>query len=95
MTTYTVLADVNEREFQNPQELISIWGDIREDIQRLGGELVDSYALIGGFDFLVTFEVEEEDAAMQIAMAIERHGLDTQTMRAMSIDRMGELVEDI
>lgn len=95
MSTYTVLADVNEGEFQNAQELVSIWGDIREDIERLGGDLLDSYALIGGYDFLLTFEVEEEDAAMQIAMAIERHGLDTQTMRAMSIDRMGELVDDI
>ena len=95
MSTYTVLADVNEREFQNAQELVTIWGDIREDVERLGGELVDSYALVGGYDFLLTFEVDDEDAAMQIAIAIERHGLDTETMRAVPIERMGELVDDI
>jgi uncharacterized protein with GYD domain len=94
MSTYTVLADVNEREFQNAQELVTIWGDIREDVERLGGELVDSYALVGGYDFLVTFEVDDEDAALQIAVAIERYGLDTETMRAVPIERMGELVED-
>ncbi|UPV75560.1 GYD domain-containing protein [Halorussus limi] len=95
MVTYTVLADVNEQEFQNPQELVTVWGEIRADIERLGGELRESYALIGDYDFQLTFEVEEEDAAIQIAMAIERHGLDTKTMRAMSIDRLGELVDDV
>lgn len=95
MVTYTILADVNEQEFQNPQELVTIWGEIREDIERLGGELIDSYALIGGYDYRLTFEVTDEDTAMQIALAIERHGLDTQTMRAISIDRLGELVDDI
>lgn len=95
MSTYAVLADVDERQFQNAQELVTIWGDIREDVERLGGELVDSYALVGGYDFLLTFEVDDGDAAMRIAIAIERHGLDTETMRAVPIERMGELVEDI
>jgi uncharacterized protein with GYD domain len=95
MATYTVLADVNEDEFQNPQELVTIWGAIREDIEKLGGQLVDSYALVGGYDFQLTFEVEDEDAAIQIAMAIERHGLDTETMRALPVERLGELIEDV
>ncbi|PSQ04049.1 gyd domain protein [Halobacteriales archaeon QS_6_71_20] len=95
MVIYTVLADVNEDQFQNPQELVSVWGDIREDVQRLGGELRESYALVGTSDFLVTFEVEEEDAAIQIAIAIERHGLDTETMRAVPIERMSDIVDDI
>ena len=95
MPTYIVLADVNEQEFQNPQELVTVWGEIQADIERLGGELRESYALIGGYDFQLTFEVPEDDTAIQIAMAIERHGLDTKTMRALSIDRVGELIEDI
>lgn len=95
MATYTILADVNEDEFQNPQELVAIWGEIREDIERLGGELLHSYALVGGYDFQLTFEVDDEDAAIQIAIAVERHGLDTHTMRALSIDRLGELVDDV
>jgi len=95
MVIYTVLADVNEDQFQNPQELVSIWGDIREDVRRLGGELRESYALVGTYDFQLTFEVEEEDAAIQIAIAIERHGLDTETMRAVPIERMSDIVDDI
>lgn len=95
MPTYTVLADVNERQFQNPQELIAIWGEIRGDIERTGGELVDSYALLGEYDFQLTFRVPDEDAAMQIALVIEGYGLDTKTMRSFPVDRLGELVDDI
>jgi uncharacterized protein with GYD domain len=95
VATYNILADVNEQEFQNPQELVTVWADIRADIERLGGEVRDSYALVGSYDFQVTFEVEDEDAAIQISMAVERHGLDTETMRAMPIDRLGELIDDV
>ncbi|QZX99643.1 GYD domain-containing protein [Halobaculum rubrum] len=95
MLTYTVLADANEAQFQNPQELVSIRGGVREDIERLGAELRESHALVGGYDFLLTFEVEDEEAALQVAIAIEGHGLDTETMRAIPIERMGELVEDL
>jgi len=95
MPIYVMIADVNEQEFQNVQELSSIWGEIRTDIEKLGGELVDSYALLGEHDFLVVFEVDAEDDAFEIAIAVERYGLDTETMPARSTDRLGELVDDI
>lgn len=95
MTTYTLLADINEQQFQSPQELGVIWGEIREDIERLGGEVLHSYVLIGTYDFQIMFEVEDEDAVLQISMAIQRHGLDTKTMRAVPADRLGELVNDV
>lgn len=74
---------------------MTIWGEIREDIDRLGGDLIESYALLGEYDYQLTVDVPEGDTAVQIAMAIERHGLDTTTMRAISIDRLGELVDDV
>ena len=95
MPCYVVLADVNENEFQNPQELAAIWGSIRTDIEELDGELLDSYAILGGYDFLVLFEADNEESAVQIVMGIERHGLDTETMQAFPVDRLGEIIEDI
>ncbi|MBX0294479.1 GYD domain-containing protein [Haloarcula nitratireducens] len=95
MPTYSVLADVNEQEIQNAQELVSIWGDVQQDIEDLGGELLDSYALAGSYDFLLTFEVPDEDTVLQASIAIERYGLDTETMRAVPTERFGELVMDI
>jgi uncharacterized protein with GYD domain len=95
MTHYVVLADVNEQEFQNAQDFVTVWGNVRDDIREIGGELIDTYALLGGYDFLVTFDVPDEQLAMEIALAIERHGLDTETMQAMPVDRFGELVDDV
>lgn len=94
MTTYTLLADVNEQQFQNPQELVSLWGEITDDIETFDGTLLDSYVLIGDYDFQITFQSEDEDAVARIVMAIQRHGLDTRTMRAIPVDRLGELVDD-
>lgn len=95
MPTYVTLADVADQQFQNAQELATIWGNIRNDVDRLGGEVVDSYALLGEADFLVVVHVDDDDDALQIAMAMERYGLDTRTMRGIPVDRLGDLVDDI
>ena len=95
MSTYTLLADINDQQFQSPQELGSIWGEIRDDVQRLGGEVVDSYVLLGDYDVQIVFTADDEDAVFQISMAIQRHGLNTKTMRSVPIERLGELVDDV
>ena len=91
MSTYTVLADVRSDEFQNAQELASIWGEIEADIEGLGGELGESYVVAGEYDFQLTFEAEDTETAI----AIERHGLDTRTMPVVPVDRIGDIVEDV
>ena len=95
MPTYVCEIDVNEGQIQNPQRLASLWGEVKEDIEQLGGSVLDTYTILGGYDFLMIFEVEGEDTAFQVSQVIEQHGLDTETMQALPIDRIGELVEDI
>jgi uncharacterized protein with GYD domain len=95
MPTYIAHVDVNEDQFQNPQELVSIWGTIREDIEQLGGEITDTYAILGEYDFHVTFTVDSSETAFQVTQIIESQGLDTKTMEALPLDRLGELVDDV
>lgn len=95
MPTYVVLADVHGGEFQNPQELGAIWGEIRNDIEAAGGEPGESYVIAGEYDFLITYDVEDTETAISVAIAIERHGLDTQTMAGLPIERLGDLVGDV
>ena len=95
MPTYIAQITVNEDAFQNPQELVSIWGTIRQDIENLGGEILQTYAVLGGYDFHLAFEVESGEVAFQVSQVIERHGLDTETMRTLPVERIGELVDDI
>lgn len=95
MPTYITRIDVNEEQFQNPQELVSVWGTITEDIEELGGEVLDTHAVLGDYDFHVRFTVDSGERAFQVTQIIEGHGLDTKTSEALPLDRVGELVDDI
>ena len=66
MPTYITQVNVNEEQFQNPQELISVWGSIRDDVERLGGEIVDTHAILGDYDFHVKFTVDSSETAFQV-----------------------------
>jgi len=95
MGTYMALVDVTDETVQNVQDLATVWGDLTGDIETLGGELVDAYAILGEHDYLVIFEAEGRDEAFQTSVSIERYGLDTQTMELIPVDDLGELVQDI
>ncbi|MBP1985848.1 GYD domain-containing protein [Halolamina salifodinae] len=95
MGTYMALVDVTDETVQNVQDLATVWGDLTGDIEALGGELLDAYAILGKHDYLVVFEAEGRDAAFQTSVSIERYGLDTQTMEIIPVDELGELVQDV
>ena len=95
MSTYMALVDVVDAQVQNAQELASTWGDIRNDIADVGGEMRDAYAILGEHDFLVLFDAPDRDHALQISLIVERRGLDMQTMEILPVDHFGELVNDI
>jgi len=95
VTVYTLLADVTDTQFQNPQDVGAMWGQIRDEIEELGGEIKDSYILLGDYDFQIIFDADHEDAVFQIAMAVQRHGMQTKTMRSVPIDRLGDLADDV
>jgi uncharacterized protein with GYD domain len=95
MVTYTTLADVTDENLQNVQEWAKTWGNINHEIERFDGEVHEAYAVLGDHDFQFTYEAPDEEAAMKIAVAIERYGLDTQTHQLVDVERMGELTDDI
>ncbi|MDS0282471.1 GYD domain-containing protein [Haloarcula onubensis] len=94
MTTHVLLADVNEQRFHTFQELASIWGDIRNDIEDAGGEVHDSNVLIGDYDLQVVFDADDEETVLEVSMAVQRHGLNTKTMRAVPMAQIGEYATD-
>lgn len=93
--TYVSLVTVNEERLQNVQELAGIWGDVQSDIRQFGGKLLDTYCMLGRYDFLVVFEAPGRGAALQTAVAVERYGLDVETMQAIHIENFGRLVQDV
>ncbi|WP_160135111.1 GYD domain-containing protein [Halococcus salsus] len=83
MQTWVALVEAVDAEFQNLQELASLWGDISLELEDVDAELADTYALLGRYDFLVVFEV---------STAAARHGLDMDTMEGVPIEEFGALV---
>lgn len=95
MSTYLCQVDINEDEYQNPQELVAIWETIRAEIEQLGGAISATCAVLGAYDVHLIVDVSDGETAFQVTQAIGCHGFDTTTMRALPLDRIGELVDDI
>lgn len=93
--TYMSLVKATDRNVQNIQELASIWGEIRTEVEAFDASLVDSYAVLGDYDFVVIFDAADSDTAFKAALTMERHGLDAQTMEVVSTDHFANLVEDV
>jgi uncharacterized protein with GYD domain len=94
MQTYAAFANVETAEFQNVQELASIWGDLRQDLSTRDCELRDAYVLLGESDVLLLFDADDRQAALEASIAAERYGIELQTMEAMHVDDLGEMVEE-
>lgn len=94
MATYASLVSV-QRDFQNLQELAVIWSEIEAEMEDFDAELLDSYAVLGEFDFLALFEAPDRDAAFQVALTLQRTGMDMQTMEVVTTDHFASLVEDL
>lgn len=93
-TKFVALVDVNE-EVQNVQEMASVWGDVRQEFEAVGAEIDESYAVLGEFDFLVTFEGPDSETAFKADVVLERHGLTVQTMEVLDTGEFSKLVDDV
>jgi uncharacterized protein with GYD domain len=95
MALFTSLVTVSDRDVQNVQELASLWGELRTEIEEFDATLEATYAVLGDYDFLVIFDAENRDEAFKVALETERHGLDTKTMELIHTDEFARLVDDI
>lgn len=93
MPTWVALAEVTDAEFQDLHDLASLWGDVNVELEALDAEIRETYALLGRYDFLLVFEAPDRQTVFELSLAVERHGLDMNTMEGVPIERFGELVE--
>lgn len=94
-TRFVSLVDVTASNTQNVQELAALWGEIDNELQEIGVEVEDSYAVLGEVDFLVIFDAPSTDEAFQADIVLERHGLRVQTMEITDTDHFAALVGDL
>lgn len=94
MPTYASLVDVNDREFQNVQDLASLWGEIRTELERFDVGIEESYAVLGEHDFILILDAPDRDSAFRAAITVQGYGLDMQTMEVAPTDHFADLVAD-
>jgi uncharacterized protein with GYD domain len=96
MPTWIALVKLTDAQFQNIQELTSIWGDIRLEAEELNSkaEIINTYALLGQYDFLLVFKAPNRDSVFEFSLAVERQGLDMTTMEGVPIEHFTNLVAD-
>lgn len=94
MAMYASHVTVDDREFQNVQELASIWGELRQELEAFDVDIIDTYAVLGDYDFLVLFEAPDRDAVFQAAITVQSHGLDLETSEITPTEDFADLVED-
>lgn len=92
---FVALVDATEQDAQNVQEMASVWGDVRQEFERIGAAIEESYAVLGEFDFLVIFECPDTETAFRADVVLERHGLAVETMHAVDTASFAELVEEL
>ena len=95
MGQYASLVETGSRDVQNAQDLATIWGEVRAEIADHDAELVDAYAVLGQYDFIVIFEAADRESAYKTALTFRRHGLDGSTMDVMDTEAFGALVDDL
>ena len=81
-------------QVQNAQKFVSIWGEIRSDLQEYDVQLKQSYAILGEYDFLLLFDAPDRNAAFKTAFIVENYGLDMQTMEIIPVEELAPLVDE-
>lgn len=94
MPTFVAVAEVEVGAFQNAQELASIWGDVRIDLEERDVVLQDAYVLLGEKDVLMILDADNREDVLEASIAAQHYGISMQTMEAMHVDRLGEVVND-
>jgi uncharacterized protein with GYD domain len=94
-TKFVSLVDINDPTVQNVQELAALWGEIQQEFQEEGAEILDSYAVLGEVDFIVVFEAPSAEEAFKSAVVLESHGMSAQTMEVTPTEEFAELVTDV
>lgn len=95
MPTYISLVDVDDKTFQNIQELSVLWGDIRDQVEQFDVTIEHSYAVLGAYDFIVIMDAPDRDTMFQASLKMQGYGLDLQTMEIAPTDYFADLVDDV
>lgn len=93
LTTYVVLSRLTGKGRETIKENPERIKEVNDELEEMGAEIVDQYAVFGRFDFVNILEVPDEETMAQISVEMGSRGsVMLETLQAMEID---DLVENV
>ena len=96
MPYYVALGKTTPEGAKNLAGTIAAMNDVASALERMGGRLIDDFALLGEYDYLFIAEAPSEDVMYRAAIRAAAHGIITlQTMPAIPFEEFGRLVREM
>jgi uncharacterized protein with GYD domain len=96
MPYYVALGKMTAEGRKDMAGAIAAMNDVAGALERMGGRLVDDFALLGAYDYLFIAEAPNEEVMYRAAISAAAHGVITlQTMPAIPFEEFGRLVREM
>lgn len=96
MPYYIALGKLTAEGAKNLAGMIAAMEDVASALDRMGGRLVDDFALLGEYDYLFIAEAPSEEVMYRAAISAAAHGVITlQTIPAIPFEEFGRLVREM
>jgi uncharacterized protein with GYD domain len=96
MKTYVVLLNLTEKGVATITEGMERMASVSKHLDGIGGRIKDFYLTMGGYDFVVIFEVPGDIEMAKLLLTIGRLGAArTTTMRAFGAEDYAKILEGL
>ncbi len=94
MNTYVILSKLTDEGRKTIKSKPSRIKEVNTELENMGANIVDQYALLGDYDFITIIEAEDNEAISNMMLEMGSRGtIDTVTMAAIPVDKLIESIK--
>lgn len=95
MSTYILLSKVTDQGAATIKERPDRIKEVNKEIEKLGAEVKEQWAVLGPYDFVNVVEAPDEETIARVSAELGSRGtIKIQTLTALSIDEFIQSFED-
>jgi len=96
MPRYIILMNMTEQGAKNIKEFPDRIEEASRALEAAGGKMVDFYAVLGQYDYILTADVPSEEIGLiQLLATAARGNVRTTTLKAITINEFVEAIKKI
>ncbi len=87
MSKYVLLSELTEGGVERIKEKPSVINDVEQEVENLGGKIIEQYALLGSYDFLTILEAPDNETVARVSVELgTRLNAKSQTLAAIPVE---------